>query len=89
MISDKAEAVFTIENVRLWNGRKDPYLYTAKAVLNAGGETVDEVSARFGCRSFTFDPEKGFILNGRKSLKILLSFRNTHQTSDERQITFI
>lgn len=59
-----ATAYFTIEHAHLWNGRKDPYLYTAKAVLNAGGEAVDEGSTRFGCRSFTFDPEKGFILNG-------------------------
>ena len=64
MEKNTAIANFIIENVHLWNGRKDPYLYTAKAVLNAGGEAVDEVSARFGCRSFSFDPEKGFILNG-------------------------
>ena len=35
-----------------------------EAVLNAGGEAVDEVSARFGCRSFAFDPEKGFFFIG-------------------------
>jgi len=55
---------FVLENVRKWNGRKDPYLYTAKAELLEGGEAIDEVSARFGCRSFEIDPEKGFILNG-------------------------
>ena len=59
-----ATALFTIENAHLWNGRKDPYLYTAKAILHANGEKVDEISTRFGCRSFSFDPEKGFILNG-------------------------
>lgn len=56
-----AEAVFTIENVRLWDGINDPYLYTAAASLPGG----DEVSARFGCRKIDFDPEKGFLLNGR------------------------
>ncbi len=58
----KAELV--IENVHLWHGRKDPYLYTAKVQLLEEGQVVDEVSARFGCRTFVIDPEKGFILNG-------------------------
>jgi len=53
-----------IENVHLWNGRKDPYLYTAKAALVRGDEVLDEVSTRFGCRTFRVDPERGFILNG-------------------------
>lgn len=55
-----AKAEFVIENAHLWNGTQDPYLYTAKASF--GG---DEVKARFGCRSFAFAPEKGFILNGK------------------------
>ena len=54
-------AEFTIENVHLWDGLDDPYLYTASAKLPSG----DEVSARFGCRTFSCDPEKGFFLNGR------------------------
>lgn len=54
----------TIENVRLWNGRKDPHLYTLKAVLADGERQLDEREVRFGCRSFAIDPEKGFILNG-------------------------
>ena len=53
-----------LENVHLWNGRKDPHLYTLKAVLSRGGELLDERTVRFGCRSFSIDPEKGFILNG-------------------------
>ncbi len=60
------EVKITIENVHLWDGLKDPYLYTAKATLIYKGEEVDEVSARFGCRTFSVDPEKGFILNGRE-----------------------
>ena len=60
------EVKITIENVHLWDGLKDPYLYTAKATLIYKGEEVDEVSTRFGCRSFKIDPEKGFILNGRE-----------------------
>ena len=57
---------FTIENVHLWNGRKDPHLYTLVATLSKDGEELDEVSTRFGCRTFSVDPEKGFILNGEE-----------------------
>ncbi len=58
------KAVFEIKNVNLWNGRKNPYLYTAEAKLVACEDVLDNVSARFGCRTFEIDPEKGFILNG-------------------------
>ena len=61
VVSGHAEAVFTIENVHLWDGLDDPYLYTAAAGLSGG----DEVSARFGCRSYQIDPQQGFLLNGR------------------------
>ena len=55
-----------IKNVTLWNGRKNPYLYTATAQLCCDGEVVDNVSSRFGCRTFKVDPELGFILNGEE-----------------------
>lgn len=58
------KAVFEIRNVHLWNGRKDPYLYTVEVALMEGTETLDIVSTRFGCRTFKIDPEKGFFLNG-------------------------
>lgn len=54
-----------IPNVHLWNGRKEPYLYTTVAELLEGDTVLDEVSARFGCRTFKIDPEKGFFLNGK------------------------
>ena len=60
-VSGYAKAEFTIENVHLWDGIDDPYLYTATAILPSG----DSVSARFGCRNFEIDPQKGFLLNGR------------------------
>ena len=55
----------TVPNVRLWNGRIDPYLYTAKAELVVGGKVVDEVKTHFGFRTFRIDPDKGFFLNGK------------------------
>ena len=57
---------FRIKNPHLWNGRKDPYLYTCKAELVENGEVLDAVSTRFGCRSFSIDPQRGFILNGEE-----------------------
>ena len=58
------EATVKIDNVHLWNGRKDPHIYTVEAFLMDGEEVLDNVSTRFGCRTFEIDPEKGFILNG-------------------------
>lgn len=56
-----SSAKLIIENVHLWDGIKDPYLYTLQAELESG----DQVELPFGCRSFQIDPEKGFILNGK------------------------
>ena len=64
--SADTKANIAIENVIRWNGRKNPYLYTAKAEIVRGGEVLDNVSARFGCRTFEIDPERGFILNGEE-----------------------
>ena len=55
-----------IENVHLWNGRKDPYLYSVKAELLENGQIIDDVATRFGCRFFEIDPNNGFILNGEE-----------------------
>lgn len=60
-----AKAEFTIENVHLWGGVDDPYLYTITASLCVNGSETDRVSARFGCRTFQIDPQHGFFLNGR------------------------
>ena len=62
----RTKVSFTIENVHLWHGRKDPYLYCCKAELLENGEVIDNVCTRFGCRSFKIDPENGFILNGEE-----------------------
>ena len=64
--ADDTKVYLDIDNVHLWNGKKDPYLYTAKAELIEDGKVIDEISARFGCRTFEIDPERGFILNGEE-----------------------
>ncbi len=61
----RAEAVFSLEDVHLWDGVEDPYLYTVTAALLSGGEETDQISARFGCRTIRFDAQEGFFLNGR------------------------
>ena len=60
------KASFELENVHLWNGRKDPYLYCCEAEILEGEEVIDNVCTRFGCRSFKIDPNNGFILNGEE-----------------------
>ena len=54
-----------IPNVHLWDGVKDPYLYTATLRLVENGTAVDQISSRFGVRTFRVDPKEGFFLNGR------------------------
>lgn len=56
---------FHIDKPRLWNGKKDPHLYTAEIELKADGKTVDSRTVKFGIRSFEIDPDECFILNGK------------------------
>ncbi len=60
------KVIFRIRNAHLWQGRKDPYLYTCRAELLENGTVLDSVSTRFGCRSFSIDPDRGFLLNGEE-----------------------
>ena len=57
----KAVTVFHMENVHLWDGVADPYLYSIAASLPGG----DAVAVHFGCRKIDFKPDTGFWLNGR------------------------
>ena len=59
------DATVTLENAHLWDGVRDPYLYTCAVRLVLNGEVQDEVRQRFGVRGFHVDPQKGFFLNGR------------------------
>ena len=64
--ASETKVTFEIENVHLWHGKKDPYLYSAEVCLKENDEILDNVSTRFGCRTFKIDPELGFILNGEE-----------------------
>ena len=56
---------FVIENPHLWNGRIDPFLYTLTAKVLINGYPVDDVTVKYGIRTFSVDPKKGFFLNGK------------------------
>ena len=63
--SDGTDTTIEVKNVHLWDGVRDPYLYTVKAELFVNGEIADEVVTNCGVRYFKFDPDTGFYLNGR------------------------
>ncbi len=62
----EGRAPLSVENVRLWNGTDDPYLYTLEAVLEKDGAAADSVREEIGFRFFSFDEKRGFLLNGRE-----------------------
>lgn len=63
--ADGTDTTIEVKNVHLWDGVKDPYLYTVKAELFVNGEIADGVVTNCGVRYFKFDPDTGFYLNGR------------------------
>ena len=58
---------FTIANPHLWSP-EDPHLYEAIVKLKSEGRIIGEQRVKFGIRSFSFDAENGFVLNGKKVL---------------------
>lgn len=54
-----------VDRPRLWNGRKDPYLYSVTVSLYRGDTLEDSVTQPLGLRTFRIVPGKGFFLNGR------------------------
>ena len=58
---------YTINNPKLWSP-DSPYLYTAKATIVAPSGAEGGVSVKYGIRTFSFDAENGFMLNGKKVL---------------------
>lgn len=55
----------TLTAPHLWQGRTDPYLYTALIEVSTGGTVRDSLTQPLGLRSFTVDSAKGFFLNGQ------------------------
>ena len=64
-LAGELQATMTVEEVHLWDGVKDPYLYELCAQLSDEDQITDEVTVNCGFRTFSVDPDKGFFLNGR------------------------
>jgi len=60
-----ADTTLNIVNPHLWNGIADPYLYSVQVELIVDDKVVDRIIEPLGLRFFSFDKDKGFILNGR------------------------
>jgi beta-galactosidase len=58
----------TVSNPHLWS-TDGPYLYQVKLTLQVGTSTVDTYVVPIGLRSYSFDQNTGFSLNG-KSMKL-------------------
>ena len=60
---------YTINNPKLWSP-DSPYLYTASVELknNSFNSLNSWSKIKYGIRSFSFDAENGFVLNGKKVL---------------------
>lgn len=53
----------SISNPKLWS-LKQPNLYTLKTIVKQNGKIIDQNEQQIGLRTLTFDPNKGFALNG-------------------------
>jgi len=61
--ADATKTTIFVPDANLWDF-DDPYLYTVVAELQRRNETYDDLEVRVGVRSFSCDPQKGFIING-------------------------
>ncbi|MDQ6648300.1 MAG: beta-galactosidase, partial [Pseudomonadota bacterium] len=63
-VTDDIATRLVLHHPHLWNGRKDPYLYRVIATVHDGTQVLDRVTQPWGVRTFRFDANKGFFLNG-------------------------
>lgn len=59
------ERTLTVRSPHRWQGRADPYLYRVVSELRDGARVIDRQVQPLGIRSFAFDPDRGFVLNGK------------------------
>ncbi|MFC0878567.1 sugar-binding domain-containing protein [Saccharicrinis sp. FJH2] len=62
--SNKTLTSLNVKNPELWS-LDSPNLYTLKTTVKSGNKVLDQTETKTGIRSFTFDPDKGFALNGK------------------------
>ena len=61
---NKITAQLKVKNPQLWD-LENPVLYNLKTKVFQDGKVIDESLTKTGIRTFTFDPNKGFALNGK------------------------
>ncbi len=66
--ADTCRTTFKVTDPRLWD-TDNPALYSLSAQLKKDGKVVDSETVPVGFRTISFDPDKGFALNG-KSMKL-------------------
>lgn len=64
-----------VNNPQLWN-IDNPNLYKLVTEIRRNNNLIDQYTTKFGIRSFYFDAEKGFFLNGKH---VKLKGTNNHQ----------
>jgi hypothetical protein len=62
--SGKISAKLKVKNPKLWD-LDNPNLYQLKTTVLKDGKQLDVANLQTGFRSFTFDPDNGFALNGK------------------------
>lgn len=63
--NDAVTLAATVRAPHLWNGRLDPFVYSAYLELREGDLVRDLVVEPLGFRSFSVDADRGFLLNGQ------------------------
>lgn len=61
--NEKVQVELRVNNPMMWD-LNTPNLYTLNTKVMSGKELIDQTSTRTGIRTYTFDPNKGFALNG-------------------------
>ena len=63
--TNKNTNIYRVKSPRCWDV-EHPHLYILKTGLWKDGEIIQEEYSQIGFRSIAFDPEQGFLLNGRR-----------------------
>lgn len=62
---NKIEACMQVNHAQLWSP-ETPALYSLRTDIEINHQVVDSYVTRFGIRTIAFDPDKGFLLNGKR-----------------------
>lgn len=60
----QGEGTLEVADAHLWSP-DDPYLYTLRTTLSAGGEEKDAIETKVGLRTLGWSTDQGFTLNGK------------------------